>query len=228
MFNTIEAVCTFMEHHVYAVWDFMCLLKSLQQKVTCCTHPWLPVGDPSTRRLVNEICLDEESDELDDGRCLSHFELYLNAMLEAGANTQVVESFLTQLRTGDTVEHALHTAQVPSSSRDFVMDTIAAIEKEEAHALAAAFTIGREIAIPRMFSTIVNNLSREVTGLDTLKMYLNRHIELDGDKHGPLGIQMIANLCGNNEKKWHEATEAAIKALQSRIALWDGIQIALQ
>ena len=226
--NTIETVCTFMEYHVYAVWDFMCLLKSLQQKVTCCSHPWLPVGDPETRRLVNEICLDEESDELDDGQCLSHFEMYLNAMQEAGANTQVVESFLTQLKDGDTVEQALSVTDVPAPSRHFIMDTMAVIERGEAHTLAAAFTIGREVAIPRMFSTLVNSLSTKMTGLDTLKIYLKRHIELDGDKHGPLGIQMIANLCGNNGDKWHEATEAAIKALRSRIVLWDGIQNAIQ
>lgn len=226
--DTLDAVRTFMEHHVYAVWDFMSLLKALQQKTTCCTHPWLPIGDPATRRLVNEICLDEESDELDDGRCMSHFEMYLSAMNEAGASTRIVESFLTQLKDGDTVEQALDVSQVPVPSRHFIMDTMAVIERGEAHTLAAAFTIGREVAIPRMFSTLVNNLSKEITGLDTLILYLQRHIELDGDKHGPLGLQMIANLCGNNKEKWNEATEVAIKALQSRITFWDSIQNIIQ
>lgn len=173
---------------------------------------------------MNEICLDEESDELDDGRCLSHFEIYLGAMREAGASTRVVESFLARLESGDTVERALRVTQVPAPSRHFVMDTMSVIEGGEAHTLAAVFTVGREEAIPRMFSTLVNSLSRDITGLDTLKVYLKRHIELDADKHGPMGIQMIANLCGDNMDRWHEATEAAIEALQSRVALWDGIQ----
>lgn len=226
--DTIERVRAFMEHHVYAVWDFMCLLKALQQKVTGSSDPWLPIGDPRTRRLINEICLDEESDELENGRCLSHFEMYLDAMHEAGADTRVVESFVTRLQAGDTVEGSLRIAQVPVPSKNFVMDTMSVIRRGEAHILAAAFTFGRETAIPIMFPSIVRALSRDVEELATLIMYLDRHIELDGDKHGPLGVKMIINLCGDDDTKWQEATEAATKALQSRIVLWDGVLSAIR
>src|SRR5258706_12052917 len=81
-----DAIVTFMEHHVFAVWDFMSLLKSLQRNLTCVELPWVPTGPTGSRRLINDIVLVEESDLLGGG-FISHFELYLNGMDEAGADT---------------------------------------------------------------------------------------------------------------------------------------------
>ena len=53
--------------------------------------------------------------------------------------------------------------------------------------------------------------------------YLQRHIELDGDSHGPWARQMLTALAGTDEVKWMEATGAAHQALANRIALWDGL-----
>jgi len=226
--RTLEDVRCFMEHHVYAVWDFMCLLKSLQTTVTCTTVPWWPVGDAGTRRLINEICLDEESDELGDGRCFSHLELYLEAMKEAGASMPGPLAFIDSLRSGGNVDDALKLPAIPHAAREFVQHTMAVIESKATHRIAAAFTVGREQAIPVMFTSIVNAVSRDQPSLSILRLYLDRHIELDGDKHGPLGMRMLGQLCGASQQAWQEATESAIAALQARERMWDGILTAIE
>jgi len=224
---TIEDIRCLLEHHVYAVWDFMCLLKALQQVVTCTRVPWVPVGDASVRRLINEICLDEESDELPDGRCFSHLEMYRLAMAEAGADDGPVELFLTQMRQGTALNEALKIANAPMPAAEFVRRTFDAIDSSKAHCVAAYFSVGREEAIPAMFTSIVENVARTQPSLATLRLYLDRHIELDGGKHGPLAMRMLAQLCGDDARKWQEATDSALAALDARMALWDGVLAAL-
>jgi len=68
-----------MEHHIYAVWDFMSLLKALQAAVAPAQSPWMPSSRPELRRFINEIVLGEECDEYNVAgmrRFISHFELY--------------------------------------------------------------------------------------------------------------------------------------------------------
>src|SRR6266498_2691714 len=153
--NSLEAVRIFMEHHVFAVWDFMSLLKSLQRRLTCVDLPWVPAGDPDCRRLINEIVLVEESDEVGDGKHLSHFELYLLGMEQAGARTEAIRAFLAALQDGETVASALQTARVPQPSRQFVSTTWDLLSHAPVHAQAAAFALGREDLIPEMFEQVV-------------------------------------------------------------------------
>ncbi|HND00320.1 MAG TPA: DUF3050 domain-containing protein, partial [Myxococcota bacterium] len=183
--RTLEDLALFMEYHVFAVWDFMSLLKALQVCLTCARVPWVPQGDAQVRRLVNEIVLGEESDVLPGGGAASQFELYLQAMLEAGADTAQVERFIQSLQSGDTVDAALEQAGVPAPVGAFVRHTLAIIERGQAHEIAAAFTYGREDLIPEMFKQLVHGLERAFPGkLSTLRYYLDRHIVLDGEEHG--------------------------------------------
>lgn len=219
---------TFMEYHVFAVWDFMSLLKALQRDLTCVELPWVPTGNPATRRLINEIVLEEETDLDPEGQPTSHFELYLRAMREAGADTAPAERLLAALAEGASVPSALAAAQAPAPVQEFVKHTFAVIAAGQPHAVAAAFTFGREDVIPDMFRNLVADLGQRFPGqLDTFIYYLNRHIELDEDHHAPLAHQMVRDLCGTDPQRWQQAAEVAQQGMAARVALWDGIQAAL-
>ena len=227
--RTLENLTSFMEHHVYAVWDFMSLLKALQVRLTCANVPWRPVGNTQVRRLVNEIVLGEESDALPAGGAASHFELYLLAMQEAGAKTVQIEHFIQELESEKTVTEALEHAGVPAAVAAFVGQTFEVIERGRPHEIAAAFTYGREDLIPEMFTHLVHGLEQQFPDkLATLRYYLDRHIALDGDEHGEMGRQMVALLCEGDERRELEATQAAVDALRSRIMLWDGIALSME
>jgi len=220
-----EAIRTFLEHHVFAVWDFMSLLKSLQRNLTCVAVPWVPTGPTGSRRLINDIVLVEESDELRGG-FISHFELYVAGMSEAGADTSTIDAFIALVRAGATVEAALVEASVPAPAAAFVALTWDIIATAPVHCQAAAFAFGREDLIPDMFQQVVT-VNESVGGLDTFVDYLARHIEVDGEEHTPMAMQMLADLCGDDDAKWDECAVTVTRALQARAKLWDGILAAI-
>jgi hypothetical protein len=221
-----DSIVTFMEHHVFAVWDFMSLLKSLQRNLTCVNVPWIPTGPTGSRRLINDIVMVEESDELGDG-FISHFELYVNGMREAGADTTAVDSLVSLLREGRPVSDALREAGVPKPSILFAGTTWSIIESAPVHCQAAAFAFGREDLIPDMFTQVVavNERSRK---LGTFVDYLERHIEVDGEQHTPMAMQMVTDLCGDDDAKWQEAARTVNTALAARTQLWDDILSAIK
>ena len=222
--NSIEAIQRFMETHVFAVWDFMSLLKRLQLELTCTSTPWIPVGNPITRRLINEIVFGEESDVDQNGQALSHFELYLRAMEDIGADTRAINSYIKQLKQGESWEKALVNSGASHAAIQFVHNTMDFVEHAPIHVVAGVFTYGREDLIPDMFISIVRELSEKGhSGAQTLVYYLERHIEIDGDEHGPMALQMIEELCEGDNTKKQESVHAAKQALESRIQLWDAI-----
>jgi len=222
--NSRADLATFMEHHVFAVWDFMSLLKSLQRDLTCVDVPWVPRGTEVSRRLINDIVLVEESDELNGG-FTSHFELYRAAMAEAGADTTSLDTFLALLTEGHGVPAALRGAQVPLPASEFVRTTFAIIEDRPLHCRAAAFAFSREDLIPDMFDQVINKEGTERFPL--FRDYLARHIEVDGEEHTPMALQMVADLCGTDDARWEQAVETATLALEARSRLWDGITEAM-
>ncbi|MBC6607081.1 DUF3050 domain-containing protein [Hymenobacter sp. BT188] len=226
--HSLEDVRLFMEHHVFAVWDFMSLLKALQRDLTCVKVPWVPEGNPVTRRLINEIVLEEESDVDQDGNPASHFEMYLRAMEECGADMQPINRLLAALDAGETVASALTIAQVPASVRQFVLATFEIIDSKKTHAIAAAFTFGREDVIPAMFRHLVGDLRQRFPGkFDTLTYYFDRHIQLDEEVHTPLAQQMVRELCQDSSRRWQECHDVAVQCMTARLMLWDGIRKAL-
>jgi hypothetical protein len=224
--QTIEDLHRFLESHVYAVWDFMSLLKALQSKLTCTTTPWFPTANTQTRYFINEIVVAEESDLTLDGRRQSHFEMYLEAMQDCGANTTEIEAFLTNLSSLNNIFVAIKTSDLHPNIKAFLDFTFRVIEEGKAHEIAAAFTFGREDLIPSMFTAILKNFQANFPETDLKKLiyYFERHIELDADEHGPMAMGMITELCGNDSKKWSEVEQISIAALEKRIGLWDAIE----
>jgi hypothetical protein len=222
-----DALRRFMESHVFAVWDFQSLLKSVQQRLTCTTLPWLPSADPEARRLINEIVLDEESDELPaemGGGSASHFELYLAAMRQAGADTGPIDRLIGLLRTGTPLADALTGCGGPPAAVEFVRKTFAVIETGSTHRIVAAFTHGREDVIPDMFRNLVESLAAtDPATWGQFRFYLERHIAHDDEKHAPICRRMIRRLCGDDLQKWAEASETARECIEARISLWDAI-----
>lgn len=224
--NTIQSMDdlrTFMEHHVFAVWDFMSLLKTLQHNIVPSTTLWLPnKGNRSdVARMINEIVVSEESDISLDGRSSSsHFDLYLQAMMEIGANTCPILEYLDKVN--DTKIHW----GAPGLVQPFIDATFNAI-KNGPHCVAASFCYGRENVIPTMFKKILKQLN--VSALDAPKFhyYLERHIEIDADVHGPMSEQLVNYFTDNNPVLVHEAEETAIKAIKARIKLFDDIEAQL-
>ncbi|MFH6972233.1 DUF3050 domain-containing protein [Flavobacterium petrolei] len=224
--KTIEDLQCFLENHVYAVWDFMSLLKALQSKLTCTTTPWFATQNPQTRYLINEIVLAEESDLTLDGNRSSHYEMYIEAMKACGANTAGIENFLSEVDSLKNIFVAIKTSNLHPNIKAFLDFTFRVIEEGKSHEIAAAFTFGREDLIPSMFTEILKNFQANFpeTDLSKLIYYFERHIELDADEHGPMAMKMITELCGRDAQKWSDVEEISILALQKRIGLWDAIE----
>ena len=222
--KSIDDLNAFMSHHVFAVWDFMSLLKSLQNQLTCTSIPWFPKGDAETRFLINEIVIGEECDVDQNGKRMSHFELYLKAMHESGADSTNINNLIRQIHQGNNIYKALELCNTPTGISKFVKNTFDTIETKELHVQAAVFTFGREDLIPGMFLSFVKEVGKnDATKLDTFLYYLERHIEVDGGSHSHLANKMTEQLCGHNPQKWDEALYAIKEALSARIALWDYI-----
>ena len=223
--RTPDQLRIFMEVHVFAVWDFMSLLKSLQIGLTCVELPWFP-RDPESSYLINEIVLAEESDEYLDGRRMSHFEMYLDAMTHAGARVTKLNRVLETIRASPDLHNTIGSLELEAGIREFMQFTFNVIRDGKLHEIAAAFTFGRENLIPEMFHSILKHLQQNFpeTELDRLIYYFNRHIELDGDHHGPLANRMIEKICGSDETKWAEMEAVAKLALEKRIGLWNAIE----
>ena len=226
--RSIAQLRVFMEHHVFAVWDFMCLAKSLQHSIAPSCDIWLPPKDQLSARLINEIITVEETDyTLNRQSYCSHFELYIQAMIEVGADTGPIKTFINNVRSNG-VEYALENSSIPRPARDFVDTTITFISKNKPWVTCAAFLFGRESLIPEMFQELVSNKVVSPLACPAFDYYLKRHIEVDGGSdeesgHSKMGNLMLDSLCAQNPIRYEEVKNTAIHALRARDILWHSV-----
>ena len=225
--NDLKSLRTFMEHHVYCVWDFMSLLKALQKELAPAGAPWFPSETGDICRLINEIVLTEESDKASGSdrkqRFISHYEMYVQAMEEVGANTLPVKTFLKEAQLNG-IKAALHIDTIPTAARAFMKDTFGIIETNKPHIIAAAFSLGRENVIPRIFRSLLRDMKISEESAPIFHHYLNRHIELDEEEHWPMALGMLQSLCSGDIQLEKEALETAIQSLESRVTFWNSVE----
>ncbi len=221
--DSIPRLRVFMQVHVFAVWDFMSLVKRLQADLAGTQLPWRPPVSKSLSRFINEVVLTEESDQGPDGEPESHLEIYLGAMEEIGAPTRQFRTFLEHITAGASVRAALRAVDAPRFVRRFVSSTIeCAIEGSSAE-VASSFLFGREDLIPDMFQRILRPWPKNDLSIRRFRFYLERHIELDGDEHGPIARRALTEMAGTDDRQWKMARKSARRAIISRVRLWDGV-----
>jgi hypothetical protein len=214
-----------MDDHVLAVWDFMSLLKRLQQDLTCTKVPWFPADNARGARLINDIVIGEETDVDPDGSYVSHLDLYLRAMADVGASTRQFEAFRSLARAGTSVEGGLVRTGVPPHVRSFVAHTMTLAQSGSTEEVVAAFFLWPRGRHPEMFSRLQKTLpgmKHDKARLRHFIYYIERHIERDGDSHGPMGRELLDKLVADSPQKNERALRAACNSIQARIELWNG------
>jgi len=186
--NTPGRLRVFMEHHAFAVWDFMSLVKRLQREMTVLDHPWTPPADPICARLINDIVLGEESDEVAPHSFISHYELYLLAMEELGADPAAIRDLVGRIQRGEDPAAALASNPISAGTRAFTAHTLTAAQ-QPIHAVAANFLFGREDVIPDMFQRILWTL----------------------DVQDPPDIRVARRVGRWRQEWWHETVPAGLR-----------------
>ena len=229
--ENIDDTKIFMENHVFAVWDFMSLLKTLQRSLTCVSVPWIPKKNTRIVNFINSIVLEEECDDLgtkDPNNAISHFELYIKSMIELKCNSDPILNFKNELIKGKLWRDALDSTQclypfIPASTFNFVVNTLNICENSKIHEVAGSFLFGRENPIPLMYTNIIKNFDEKNILCKNFRIYLERHIEIDSSSHGILAEKLLVELCGRDKLKWNEVEEVAIRSIMHRIDMWDGV-----
>ena len=220
----------FTEIHVFAVWDFMSLLKSLQRDLTTVSVPWVPAKDPETARLINELVLAEETDFIQEGthrRYLSHFEWYLEAMAELGADTAPIRHWMQTVQQDPSFGHALKNANLEPGVAHF-LQTTSDILDEPVAVRAAVFHHSRESLIPQMFLPIATHFKQKGLPCKMLIEYLERHIELDSTDHSLASEAMFSRLLEATPDLEERAKSLSVRALVARRDFWTYILESLE
>ena len=215
-------MCKFMESHIFAVWGFMSILKSLQKIITPNNLPWIPNKNTKNGlvNFVNEIVLCEESDYIEGIGYISHFEIYLLAMKNMGARTDQLDKLTLRIADKGYNEKYLDDVDASDEVKSFLKHDLEVSMTGTLPEVVGAFTLGREKVIPNMFGYILPAI-KETSTSKHLITYLERHIDIDGDRHGPLSMKLLDTSC--SKKQLSIAYATAVKSLELRLLVWDRV-----
>lgn len=208
----------FMEHHVICVWSYNFLLREIHQELVGLIHPLNSQSQKEAIRLVSEMILEEELEEQQDGSLLSHFEIYLEAMQDLGANISPIVSFFDLQDSGQNWQTALKHARFPTAVSRYArkMNRFA---QAPLHEKAAALFYEGEPFIPDTFLLRIGQLGNTVK-IGRLLDYFERHIEGLRSPGFSASGRLVEILCNNDEKMSLEAEQSAEEAMKNRVELW--------
>ncbi len=221
--ETPDDLRIFTQYHVFAVWDFMSLLKILQQKLTNVNVPWIPSDNAQFTYLINGIVHAEEADFNHQGKLQSHFEMYIDAMEDLGASTFQIRNFTAQIQHGTDIFLVISASDLPESVKSYLISTFNTVYHKHTHEILSTFILGREKLIPNMFSEVLELMNKKFPNenIKSLQYYFKRHNI--PDKNRLMAIELLENFCHNDLNKWYSVEKSAELALQKRLELWDSV-----
>ncbi|CAG9319831.1 unnamed protein product [Blepharisma stoltei] len=213
--ESLPATRVYMKNFIYQAWAVISTLKALRSKLSPSTVPWYPPEDENSVRYINEILLDEETDVAGQPQQYSsHYNLFIKAMREANGFSEPMETLVTDLRQGMAWDKAFiknkdqYKHIISPSTFKYVENEIGIAMNGDLHQIAGFFFLGREETVPDLFSGFVKSLNEKEVNAPLFKSYIQRHIDLDGDLHAPLGEKITQRVCKEDPKMWKEVYEA--------------------
>lgn len=217
LYNSIKTesdIKMYMFNQVWCVWDFMTLVKSIQIQIIPPNILWTPPKFPELGAYIYEVLLTEETDKgYNSETNSSHFQTFLKAMKESSVDTSSVDKFIELLENGNQFEIAIDSCGIHKEAKEFITTTYE-FAKSDLHISIAVFCLSREGVIPDMFMNLLANVSLS-NNYKIFNWYLNRHIYLDSQSHGPLSIKLFKTIVDTKQKQ-EEALQASLKALKAR------------
>jgi hypothetical protein len=141
-------------------------------------------------------------------------------MKNMGAKTDQLDKLTSRIIDNGYNEKYLDDVDTSNEVKSFLKYDLDVSLNGTLPEIVGAFTLGREKVIPNMFGYMIPAINETPTS-NYLITYLERHIDIDGDRHGPLSMKLLNASCNNEQLSI--AYAAAIKSLELRLSVWDRV-----
>lgn len=215
----------FMASHVYAVWTHISLVKRLQHELTSVAVPWVPPRSRHAARLINELVTGVECDLDADGAPISHYELYLDAMQNVGADTRSIRRFVQLIDDGSSsaLERAFDSATTPQHVRTYVRHALRVARQGSLAQVMGCFLHERDISLQQSITRLLAEWTRTSPALPRLAYYLERHSQLECGRHAERLQRVVQELDSTSPRFADDVLASARESLGTRIRFWDGV-----